>query len=73
MLAIRLDADMEQRLSNLAAKTGRTKSFYARAAIEAHLEELEDYFLAEERAKAYRPESAVLLATLKTELAASDL
>lgn len=68
MLAIRLDADLEKRLADLAAKTGRTKTFYARAAIEAHLEELEDYFLAEERLANFRPEKAVSLETLKAEL-----
>ncbi|TSB02580.1 TraY domain-containing protein [Sphingorhabdus contaminans] len=68
MLAIRLDADLERRLTELAAKTGRTKTFYARAAIEAHLEELEDYFLAEERVANFRPEKSVSLESLKAEL-----
>lgn len=68
MLAIRLDAELERRLTELAAKTGRTKTFYARAAIEAHLEELEDYFLAEERVANFRPEKSVSLESLKAEL-----
>ncbi|WP_027184838.1 type II toxin-antitoxin system RelB family antitoxin [Desulfovibrio inopinatus] len=38
----------EQRLENLAKKTGRTKTFYAREAILAHLEDLEDYCFAAE-------------------------
>jgi RHH-type transcriptional regulator, rel operon repressor / antitoxin RelB len=46
MLAIRLDAELEERLARLAKKTGRTKTFYAREAIEQHLEDLEDYYLA---------------------------
>lgn len=46
MLAIRLDAALEERLARLAKKTGRTKTFYAREAIEQHLEDLEDYYLA---------------------------
>lgn len=46
MLAIRLKPDLEERLASLAKKTGRTKTFYAREAIEQHLEELEDYYLA---------------------------
>lgn len=49
MLAIRLPAEIEQRLADLAAKTGRTKTFYAREAILAHLEALEDAYLAAER------------------------
>ena len=46
MLAIRLDSELERRLTLLAKKTGRTKTFYAREAIEQHLEDLEDYYLA---------------------------
>ncbi|MEC9343769.1 MAG: TraY domain-containing protein, partial [Pseudomonadota bacterium] len=33
MLALRLPADIEKRLDDLAKKTGRTKSYYARQAI----------------------------------------
>jgi RHH-type rel operon transcriptional repressor/antitoxin RelB len=51
MLAIRLPEEIERRLAELAAKTGRTKSFYAREAIVMHLEELEDAYLAAERLK----------------------
>ena len=47
MLAIRLPIDIESRLEKLAKATGRSKSFYAREAILEHLEDLEDYFLAE--------------------------
>ena len=72
MLAIRLDADLEQRLTALATKTGRTKTYYARAAIEAHLEELEDFFLAEERMAQFRPERAVSLEELKADLTKAD-
>ena len=49
MLAIRLPADVEDRLDRLAKATGRTKTFYAREAIVEHLSELEDLFLAEQR------------------------
>ncbi len=51
MLAIRLPEDIERRLAKLAEKTGRTKTFYARQAIETHLEELEDTYLAAPRVK----------------------
>lgn len=68
MLAIRLDADLERRLAELAEKTGRTKSFYARAAIAAHLEEMEDYYLAEERMQDFRAGDAISLDTIKAEL-----
>lgn len=51
MLALRLPKDIEARLEDLAKKTGRTKSFYAREAILEHLENLEDIYLAEFRLK----------------------
>ena len=41
MLAIRLPEEIEARLAELAAKTGRTKTFYAREAILEHLDEME--------------------------------
>lgn len=46
MLAIRLPEEIEARLAELAAKTGRTKTFYAREAILEHLDEMEDKYLA---------------------------
>ena len=49
MISIRLPQEMEDRLENLAKKTGRSKSFYIRQALEEHLEEMEDIYLAEER------------------------
>ncbi len=46
MLAIRLPEDIEKRLTDLAARTGRTKTFYAKEAILEHLDEIEDKYLA---------------------------
>jgi RHH-type transcriptional regulator, rel operon repressor / antitoxin RelB len=46
MLAIRLPEDIENRLASLAAKTGRTKTFYAKEAILKHLDDIEDKYLA---------------------------
>ena len=51
MLAIRLDPETEERLTRLAEKTGRTKTFYAREAILEHLEDLEDVYLAKQSIK----------------------
>ena len=59
MLAVRLDKALEDRLEALAARTGRTKTFYAREAIEAHLDDLEDFYLAEERMKSFRDGEAI--------------
>lgn len=49
MLAIRLAPEIEERLEALAARTGRTKTFYAREAILEHIDGLEDLYLAEQR------------------------
>ena len=49
MLAIRLPKDIEKRLEELAKKTNRTKTFYAREAILEYLDDLEDYYLAVSR------------------------
>lgn len=46
MLAIRLDKKLSSRLDALAAKTGRTKTWYARKAIETYIEDMEDAALA---------------------------
>jgi RHH-type rel operon transcriptional repressor/antitoxin RelB len=37
---------LEARLNRLAKRTGRTKAYYAKKAIEDFLEDQEDYFLA---------------------------
>lgn len=68
MLAVRLDEATERRLEALAARTGRTKTFYAREAIATHLDDLEDFYLAEERMKTFRDGDVVPLAALKGEL-----
>jgi RHH-type rel operon transcriptional repressor/antitoxin RelB len=49
MLAIRLPDKIEKRLTRLAKRTGRTKTYYAREAILQHLEDLEDIYIAEKR------------------------
>jgi len=40
MLAVRLDPDLEARLTAVAKRTGRSKSYYARKAIEGGLDSL---------------------------------
>lgn len=72
MLAVRLDVETEARLDALAARTGRTKTFYAREAIVAHLDDLEDFYLAEERLRDFRDGDAIPLADLKAELGLED-
>lgn len=72
MLAVRIDPETEKRLEALAARTGRTKTFYAREAILAHLDDLEDFYLADERMRDFRAEDAIPLASLKAELGLDD-
>ena len=62
MIAIELDSNIEDRLDQLAKKTGRSKTFFAREAIEQHLEDIEDYYLGLEAMKnpgrLYTPDEA---------------
>jgi len=44
--SIRLDPAIEQRLEQLAARTGRTKAYYLRELVANGLDDLEDYYLA---------------------------
>jgi RHH-type transcriptional regulator, rel operon repressor / antitoxin RelB len=46
--SIRLDPETERRLDTLAKETGRTKAFYLRELVQRGLEDLEDYYLAEQ-------------------------
>jgi len=61
MLAIRLPAEIEKRLDKLSKKTGRTKSYYVRQAILEYLEDLEDYYLAEDRLKSFSEDKTIPL------------
>ncbi len=66
MFAIRLPPDLENRLQELARKTGRTKSYYATKAIREFLEAEEDYLLALARLEEHNPR--IPLATIEREL-----
>ncbi|MDR1614550.1 MAG: DUF6290 family protein [Campylobacteraceae bacterium] len=47
-LSIRVDKEIESRLNRLADLTDRSKAFYLRRLIEDNLDDLEDYYLAEQ-------------------------
>ncbi len=49
MLSVRVPDEVEARLTLLAKNTGRSKSFYAREALLAHIDDLEDIYLSERR------------------------
>ena len=52
MLAIRISHDIENRLQQLALRTGRTKTYYAREALLRFIEDMEDEYLALSRLEA---------------------
>ena len=66
MLAIRLPDSIEQRLAALASETGRTKTALAREAIVEYINDLEDYHLAEDRAR--RGRNTISLKEVEREL-----
>ena len=70
MLAIRLPETVEKRLSALAAETGRTKTSLAREAILEHIDDLEDLYLAESRARLNR--KSIPLADVEREPGLAD-
>ena len=47
MITVRVSEEIEMRLDRLAQLTGRTKTYYVREAIEDHLDDLEEAYLAE--------------------------
>ena len=55
MITILLEPETERRLCELAERTGRTQSDYARELIEGSIDDLEDRCLAEERLALGRP------------------
>jgi RHH-type transcriptional regulator, rel operon repressor / antitoxin RelB len=70
MLAIRLPEDIETRLGHLAQETGLTKTALVREAILEHIDDLEDYFLAEARARKNR--KTISLEDVERELGLAD-
>ena len=60
-MSVRLPEEVEARLERLAKETGRTKSFYARAAILEKIEDMEDMYLAERVLERVRQEEERLL------------
>lgn len=49
MLAVRLSDEIQARLTRLSKETGRPKSYYVREAIAAHLDDMDDRYLAAQR------------------------
>jgi RHH-type transcriptional regulator, rel operon repressor / antitoxin RelB len=55
MLTVRLPRKLEARLTRLAKRTGRAKSYYTTRAISEFLDEQEDYLIAISRLEDNRP------------------
>jgi RHH-type transcriptional regulator, rel operon repressor / antitoxin RelB len=45
-IALKISPKLDKRLTDLAKRTHRSKSYYVREALERYIEELEDYYLA---------------------------
>jgi len=73
-LNMRIPKELDQRLSNLAKQTGRTKTYYVTEILNEHIGELEDIYLAQSAYEEYRKSSAksVSLEDLKAELELED-
>ena len=70
MTAVRLEKDLEDRLTRLSDETGRSKSYYIRLAIEQFLEDREDYLLG--LAVLEREEDYVSIDQVRKELGLDD-
>jgi RHH-type rel operon transcriptional repressor/antitoxin RelB len=70
MLAIRLPESIEARLGQLAQKTGMTKTALVQQAIVEQINDLEDYYLTEARARKNR--KAISLEDVERELGLAD-
>ena len=72
MLAIKIDAATERRLADAARRIGQAPDALAAKALDAYLEDLEDYALAVEAMKDYDPKDNISLEELKRELGLDD-
>ena len=59
MFTVRLDPDLEARLTAVANRNGRSKSYYARHAIAEKIEEFEDIAAAEMALGNYDPSTNI--------------
>lgn len=66
MLGVRITKELESRLEHLAQETGRSKSYYAKKAIQEFLDDREDYLIG--IAALERKESTISLADLEKKL-----
>ena len=60
-VSLRLPEDISDRLTVLARRTGRSKTYYMIEAIREHLDDLEDVYLAETRLEEIRDGKAATI------------
>jgi RHH-type rel operon transcriptional repressor/antitoxin RelB len=72
MITVNLPADLERQFEDLAAKAGKTPEACAQEAVLEYLQDLEDYFIAEERMKNFDPSTASTLEDVEKELGLAD-
>jgi predicted DNA-binding protein len=72
MLQVALSPDLERHLADIAARVGKAPDELARRALEAYLEDLEDYATAVEAWKEFDPKDAIPLEQAKRELGLED-
>lgn len=68
MLAVRLDPELEARLTIMAKRSGRSKSDFVRRAIEEQIEEMECIALLEEAMRDPDAGKTISLAQMRREL-----
>lgn len=73
-VTIRLTKDEEARLTALAGRTGRTKSFYLRTALREYLDDLEDVFAADSAVREFEASGrkAIALSEVVADLGITD-
>ena len=68
MLAVRLDPELEARLTAVAKQTGRSKSHVVRETLRDRIEELEDLAAAERALRDYDPAKNISVEQMRREL-----
>ena len=72
MIAVRLPSEIENRLTKLSNLTGRTKTYYVREAIVSYIDDLEDFYMAEERMKTFVQAKTISLDELVNKYGVED-
>jgi len=72
MIAVRLPSEIESRLAKLSSRTGRTKTHYVREAVVSYIDDLEDFYLSEERMQTFDQSKTIPLDELAKKYGLED-